>query len=187
MSGISRLVGMSVSLIRQIKAQLQRMAGLKKELAIVLLSRVGIAGFSLLLIQMLLTVFDAEQFGLYTLIFSTASWLSILIYAPGNIPLTNFASNTAHRDFARMVFQSLAGYGAMFFVFVLTGAGDKAFCSGGDQRIRGDHGYREMEGGSETGMQRLNVLDFQTRIRKMPKPVIACAGPACPRAKSPVS
>ncbi|GAB5536587.1 MAG: 1,4-dihydroxy-2-naphthoyl-CoA synthase [Rubricoccaceae bacterium] len=58
-------------------------------------------------------------------------------------------------------------------VFVLTGAGDKAFCSGGDQRIRGDHGYREMEGGAETGMQRLNVLDFQTRIRKMPKPVIA--------------
>ena len=58
-------------------------------------------------------------------------------------------------------------------VFVLTGAGDKAFCSGGDQRIRGDHGYREMEGGQETGTQRLNVLDFQTRIRKMPKPVIA--------------
>ena len=58
-------------------------------------------------------------------------------------------------------------------VFVITGAGDQAFCSGGDQRIRGDHGYREMENGQETGMQRLNVLDFQTRIRKMPKPVIA--------------
>ncbi|HIL56493.1 MAG TPA: hypothetical protein EYG39_01125, partial [Rhodothermales bacterium] len=58
-------------------------------------------------------------------------------------------------------------------VIVLTGAGDKAFCSGGDQRIRGEHGYKEMEGGQETGMQRLNVLDFQTRIRKCPKPVIA--------------
>ncbi|MEM6784313.1 MAG: 1,4-dihydroxy-2-naphthoyl-CoA synthase [Bacteroidota bacterium] len=58
-------------------------------------------------------------------------------------------------------------------VVVLTGAGDKAFCSGGDQRIRGDHGYREMAGGAETGMQRLNVLDFQTRIRTLPKPVIA--------------
>ncbi|MDX1420041.1 MAG: 1,4-dihydroxy-2-naphthoyl-CoA synthase [Rubricoccaceae bacterium] len=58
-------------------------------------------------------------------------------------------------------------------VIVITGAGDKAFCSGGDQRIRGDHGYREMAGGRETGMQRLNVLDFQTRIRKCPKPVIA--------------
>ena len=58
-------------------------------------------------------------------------------------------------------------------VIVLTGAGDKAFCSGGDQRIRGEHGYKEIEGGRETGMQRLNVLDFQTRIRKCPKPVIA--------------
>ncbi|MEO1480155.1 MAG: enoyl-CoA hydratase-related protein, partial [Bacteroidota bacterium] len=37
-------------------------------------------------------------------------------------------------------------------VVVLTGTGDKAFCSGGDQRIRGDHGYKEMQGGSETGM-----------------------------------
>ena len=54
-------------------------------------------------------------------------------------------------------------------VVVLTGAGEKAFCSGGDQRIRGEHGYKE-EG---TGTQRLNVLDFQTRIRKLPKPVIA--------------
>ena len=54
-------------------------------------------------------------------------------------------------------------------VIVLTGAGDQAFCSGGDQRIRGEHGYKE-EG---TGTQRLNVLDFQTRIRKCPKPVIA--------------
>ncbi len=54
-------------------------------------------------------------------------------------------------------------------VIVLTGAGDQAFCSGGDQRIRGEHGYKE-EG---TGTQRLNVLDLQTRIRKLPKPVIA--------------
>jgi naphthoate synthase len=54
-------------------------------------------------------------------------------------------------------------------VIVLTGAGDQAFCSGGDQRIRGEHGYKE-EG---SGTQRLNVLDFQTRIRKCPKPVIA--------------
>ncbi len=54
-------------------------------------------------------------------------------------------------------------------VIVLTGTGDKAFCSGGDQRIRGEHGYKE-EG---SGTQRLNVLDFQTRIRKCPKPVIA--------------
>ncbi len=56
---------------------------------------------------------------------------------------------------------------------VLTGAGDKAFCSGGDQRIRGEHGYNEVVGGEATGVQRLNVLDFQRRIRTIPKPVVA--------------
>ncbi|MEM9665186.1 MAG: enoyl-CoA hydratase-related protein, partial [Bacteroidota bacterium] len=55
-------------------------------------------------------------------------------------------------------------------VIVLTGAGDKAFCSGGDQRIRGEHGYKEVE---NPAMQRLNVLDFQRQIRTCPKPVIA--------------
>ncbi len=54
-------------------------------------------------------------------------------------------------------------------VIILTGEGPHAFCSGGDQRIRGDHGYRE-EG---TGTQRLNVLDLQRQIRTLPKPVIA--------------
>ncbi len=52
---------------------------------------------------------------------------------------------------------------------IFTGKGTKAFCSGGDQRIRGDHGYTE-EG---TGTQRLNVLDLQRQIRTCPKPVIA--------------
>ena len=54
-------------------------------------------------------------------------------------------------------------------VIILTGEGPEAFCSGGDQRIRGDHGYKEE--GSKT--QRLNVLDFQRQIRTCPKPVIA--------------
>ncbi len=54
-------------------------------------------------------------------------------------------------------------------VVILTGEGPDAFCSGGDQRIRGDHGYTE-EG---TGTQRLNVLDLQRQIRTCPKPVIA--------------
>jgi naphthoate synthase len=53
-------------------------------------------------------------------------------------------------------------------VIVLTGAGDKAFCSGGDQRIRGDDGYRD-----EHGVGRLNVLDLQVQIRRTPKPVVA--------------
>jgi naphthoate synthase len=53
-------------------------------------------------------------------------------------------------------------------VIILTGAGDKAFCSGGDQRIRGDGGYRDVH-----GTERLNVLDLQVQIRRTPKPVVA--------------
>lgn len=53
-------------------------------------------------------------------------------------------------------------------VIILTGAGDKAFCSGGDQKIRGDAGYKD-----EKGQHHLNVLDFQRDIRTCPKPVIA--------------
>lgn len=54
-------------------------------------------------------------------------------------------------------------------VIILNGAGEKAFCSGGDQRIRGDAGYQD----SGTGHLRLNVLDFQRQIRSCPKPVVA--------------
>jgi len=53
-------------------------------------------------------------------------------------------------------------------VVILTGKGKEAFCSGGDQRIRGDSGYQD-----ETGVHRLNVLDLQRQIRTLPKPVIA--------------
>jgi len=53
-------------------------------------------------------------------------------------------------------------------VIVLRGEGDLAFCSGGDQRVRGDDGYRD-----EHGVGRLNVLDLQVQIRRLPKPVIA--------------
>jgi naphthoate synthase len=53
-------------------------------------------------------------------------------------------------------------------VIVLTGAGDLAFCSGGDQRIRGDEGYRDT-----AGAQHLNVLELQRQIRTLPKPVVA--------------
>lgn len=53
-------------------------------------------------------------------------------------------------------------------VIILTGAGDKAFCSGGDQRVRGDEGYAD-----EGGAQHLNVLDLQRQIRTLPKPVVA--------------
>jgi naphthoate synthase len=53
-------------------------------------------------------------------------------------------------------------------VVLLTGQGDEAFCSGGDQRVRGQGGYV----GSD-GVPRLNVLDVQRQIRTLPKPVIA--------------
>ena len=53
-------------------------------------------------------------------------------------------------------------------VVVLTGEGPLAFCSGGDQRVRGDDGYRD-----EKGVGRLNVLDLQVQIRRLPKPVVA--------------
>jgi naphthoate synthase len=53
-------------------------------------------------------------------------------------------------------------------VIILTGKGKEAFCSGGDQKIRGDAGYVD-----EKGVHRLSVLDFQRQIRTCPKPVIA--------------
>jgi naphthoate synthase len=53
-------------------------------------------------------------------------------------------------------------------VVVLTGIGDKAFCSGGDQKVKGVGGYID-----EHGVPRLNVLDLHKKIRSLPKPVIA--------------
>jgi naphthoate synthase len=53
-------------------------------------------------------------------------------------------------------------------VILFTGAGDQAFCSGGDQRVRGHGGYVDGD-----GVPRLNVLDLQVQIKRLPKPVIA--------------
>jgi naphthoate synthase len=54
-------------------------------------------------------------------------------------------------------------------VIILTGAGELAFCSGGDQKVRGSHGgYKDTH-----GVQQLNVLDLQMQIRRLPKPVVA--------------
>ncbi|SFD86316.1 1,4-dihydroxy-2-naphthoyl-CoA synthase [Thermophagus xiamenensis] len=53
-------------------------------------------------------------------------------------------------------------------VVILTGEGDKAFCSGGDQNVKGYGGYVD-----EDGVPRLNVLDLHKRIRSLPKPVVA--------------
>ncbi|MEE9278380.1 MAG: 1,4-dihydroxy-2-naphthoyl-CoA synthase [Dehalococcoidia bacterium] len=53
-------------------------------------------------------------------------------------------------------------------VIILTGAGTEAFCSGGDQRVRGEGGYVGPD-----GVPRLNVLELQRQIRTLPKPVVA--------------
>jgi naphthoate synthase len=53
-------------------------------------------------------------------------------------------------------------------VVILTGEGEKAFCSGGDQRIRASEGYV-----GDDGVPRLNVLELQKQIRSLPKPVVA--------------
>ncbi|MBB4932057.1 naphthoate synthase [Lipingzhangella halophila] len=57
-------------------------------------------------------------------------------------------------------------------VVIFTGAGDQAFCSGGDQKIRGDDGYMGDDAVASQGIGRLNVLDLQVQIRRLPKPVI---------------
>jgi naphthoate synthase len=56
---------------------------------------------------------------------------------------------------------------------VLRGEGPDAFCSGGDQRIRGDDGYVGDDAVGRRGIGRLNVLDLQVQIRRLPKPVVA--------------
>ena len=53
-------------------------------------------------------------------------------------------------------------------ILIITGAGEKAFCSGGDQKVRGDAGYV-----GDDGVPRLNILEVQKRIRSLPIPVIA--------------
>ena len=58
-------------------------------------------------------------------------------------------------------------------VVIFTGAGSEAFCSGGDVSVRGDDGYIGEDKLGKKGIGRLNVLDLQIQIRRLPKPVIA--------------
>nr|MDP9006915.1 1,4-dihydroxy-2-naphthoyl-CoA synthase [Actinomycetota bacterium] len=58
-------------------------------------------------------------------------------------------------------------------VIILTGEGPDAFCSGGDQKIRGDDGYLGDDEVGQAGIGRLNILDVQIQIRRCPKPVVA--------------
>jgi naphthoate synthase len=58
-------------------------------------------------------------------------------------------------------------------VIVLTGEGTEAFCSGGDQRVRGDSGYLDEDAARSGGVGRFHVTDLHVQIRRLPKPVVA--------------
>jgi naphthoate synthase len=58
-------------------------------------------------------------------------------------------------------------------VIVLTGEGPDAFCSGGDQRVRGDSGYLDEDAAGGSGVGRFHVTDLHVQIRRLPKPVVA--------------
>ncbi len=58
-------------------------------------------------------------------------------------------------------------------VIVLTGEGPDAFCSGGDQRVRGDSGYLHEDQAGRAGVGRFHVTDLHIQIRRLPKPVVA--------------
>jgi naphthoate synthase len=58
-------------------------------------------------------------------------------------------------------------------VIILTGDGPDAFCSGGDQRVRGDSGYLDEDDAGRAGVGRFHVTDLHIQIRRLPKPVVA--------------
>jgi naphthoate synthase len=100
-------------------------------------------------------------------------------YQSGLDTATGIAKITINRPEVRNAFRpqtvfelkeafSLAREDQEVGVIILTGQGTKAFCSGGDQKIRGDKGYV-----GDDGVPRLNILDVQRQIRNIPKPVIA--------------
>jgi naphthoate synthase len=56
---------------------------------------------------------------------------------------------------------------------ILTGEGPDAFCSGGDQRVRGDHGYMAEDDAARRGIGRFHVTDLHVQMRRTPKPIVA--------------
>jgi len=58
-------------------------------------------------------------------------------------------------------------------VIVLTGEGPDAFCSGGDQRVRGDSGYLDEQQAGKAGVGRFHVTDLHIQMRRLPKPIVA--------------
>ncbi len=58
-------------------------------------------------------------------------------------------------------------------VIILTGEGPDAFCSGGDQRVRGDAGYMAEDEAAQRGVGRFHVTDLHVQMRRLPKPIVA--------------
>ena len=114
------------------------------------------------------------------MICKTTSWNEVKTYTDIKYHKTDgIAKITINRPHVRNAFRPLtvdeminaledARNDSSIGVILLTGEGKEAFCSGGDQKIRGDAGYSDGH-----GVERLNVLDFQRQIRTCPKPVIA--------------
>jgi naphthoate synthase len=110
----------------------------------------------------------------------TTPWLSCGTYTDIKYEKwEGIAKITINRPHVRNAFRPLtidemmhafneARFDSTIGVIIITGEGKEAFCSGGDQKIRGDAGYVD-----DQGMERLNVLDFQRQIRTCPKPVVA--------------
>ena len=73
-------------------------------------------------------------------------------------------------------------------VIVLTGEGPDAFCSGGDQRVRGDSGYLHDEQmkspAAQPSVGRFHVTDLHVQIRRLPKPVVAMVAGLCDRRRA---
>ncbi|MDR7419002.1 MAG: 1,4-dihydroxy-2-naphthoyl-CoA synthase [Armatimonadota bacterium] len=114
-----------------------------------------------------------------TVVWTRAGEYSDILYEHGDAEARGIARITINRPEVRNAFRpetvmqlidafARARDDADIGVILLTGAGTEAFCSGGDQRVRGAGGY---VGGDQ--VPRLNVLDLQRLIRVIPKPVIA--------------
>ena len=95
-----------------------------------------------------------------------------LVYQDANVKVTAVENTHFHFPQGSPPYGKYKSYSYRFEtprrVVVFTGDGPEAFCSGGDQRVRGDDGYRD-----DKGIGRLNVLDLQIQIRRLPKPVVA--------------
>lgn len=112
---------------------------------------------------------------------STEKWISIKSYKDIKFEKTidGIGKITINRPEVRNAFRpqtviemkdafEIAREDASIGVVILTGEGPDAFCSGGDQKIRGNKGYV-----GNDGIPRLNILDVQKQIRQLPKPVVA--------------